>query len=140
MGIFIWFKNKIKGHDLYAKPITLFYKGNQELKSAYGGLISVLIKILIVVFACLLTRVIFTRGGTKKIANKIMYDLANDSTKHYIGKNNFKLAIGFHNFSGGTPKVSIFDETYFNVSVFVSHSKYENGTAVTTREILDHGY
>ena len=65
MGILFWLKRKIEGHDLYGKPITLYYKGNKKLNSAYGGLVSVLIKVLIIVFACLLTRVIFARSGTK---------------------------------------------------------------------------
>ena len=140
MGIFIWLKNKIKGHDLYAKPITMFYKGDQKLKSAYGGFISVLIKILILIFACLLTRVIFNRSATKKIANQIVYDLISDTTKHYLGKNNFQVAIGFYEFRGRKPTVSLLDKTYFSLNVFALHTKRYNDTHTSHTESLEYDY
>ena len=68
-----------------------------------------------------------------------MYDLANDNTKHYLGQNNFKLAIGFHKFGGGTPRVLISDQTYFKVSVNLLHTRWENDEFNNTIEYLDYG-
>ena len=65
MGLFNWASNKVKSHDLYAKPVTFMYDGESKIRSTYGGLVSLMIKLVVVIGACLLTRVIFRKSNTK---------------------------------------------------------------------------
>ena len=121
--IFGYIKSKIKGNDLYDKKITLTYNGDSSYKTLIGGIVSISIKLLILIYAWILIRVIFKRGDTKKTLNRVIKDLTYDTTKHYIGKDGFAIAIAMNNEAGEN---LILDPQYFNLSVsqanYVLHS------------------
>ena len=124
MRLFRWFKDKIKAHDLYATPVSLMYKGEPDLKTPYGGFVSLMIKLLIVTSACFLIRVIFTKSDTTKSVNKIVYDLTNEDQKHYIGQSTFKIAIGLLSVEGIPLDSYILNKAYFSVATTMVHSQW----------------
>ena len=140
MGLQKWLKNKIKAHDLYATPVSLMFKGQPNLKTPYGGLISLIIKLTLITTACLLIRVIFVKSNTTKSINKIVYDLSNQQTKHYIGQSTFKIAIGFNSLDGTMLDSQILDGTYFSVIATMTHAQWVNNTVQYSYEPIEYGY
>ena len=109
--VYKFVKSRIKSSDLYGKKISMTYWGEDSFKTTYGGIISLLIKLIVFAYACILISVIFKRGDTKKTLNTTIKDLTNDKTKHYVGKGSFAFAISYKEFSSNTN--FLMDSTYF---------------------------
>ena len=63
----------------------------------------------------LLTIQIFNRSRSENSINKVVNDLSNDETKHFIGQSTFDFAIGYMNVTGSGSARYLLDQTYFNV-------------------------
>ena len=127
MTFFSCIFNTIKSQDLYAKSIKLTIKGKDKLSTTYGGLMSTIIKLAILVNAVILLFVIYNRNDTKKAVNKVIKDLINDDTKHYIGKSTFGIALGY--VRNSTRTKFLLDPTYFLLQI---------GMLTTTRNNTDY--
>ena len=65
MGVLSYLLHKLKSQDLYAKSVNLTFDGKDKLQTTYGGFISLMIKISIIVNAIILIIVIFKKNDTK---------------------------------------------------------------------------
>ena len=140
MPFVAWVKKKIKNHDLYAKPITLKFKGNSYLSTPYGGLMSLMIKLVIIIRACFLTKIIFDKGNTNKSAYKTVRDLSFDTTKHYIGKSTFRIGLGFHSSVDLLSTPEILDESLFTLNMFTRTIYYgDDNIPIQEYRMLQHG-
>ena len=83
--------------------------------------------------------ILFTRSGTYKSVNKVIHDLTNDNTKHYIGRGTFALAIGYVNLSSHKSTPVLLDQTYFSISAVNEIEHYENKTIVGREQSIDYG-
>ena len=70
MGVFRYLfslsYDKIKDQDIFEKFITLTYNGEESFKSFFGGLVSSLIKLGILIQFAQLAITVFTRNNTTK--------------------------------------------------------------------------
>lgn len=111
-----WVKQKIIQADQYPKTVKLFYKGNTEFKTSFGGIISLIIKILVIGYGMQLLVAVFQRSHSTKSVTKIVKDLSQDTTKHYVGKGTFAFALKM---LGSNPE-RLLDSTYFSLSMSMS--------------------
>ena len=116
MNILRWVHNRIKDNDLYAKSVTLTFKGKTTFSTSYGGVISCLIKLTIIIIAIIRVSIIFNRSDTSKSINKVVKDIVHDDTKHYIGKGTFAIAFGLVDQLVFTSLLT--DSTYFSFQIF----------------------
>lgn len=112
-----WIKNKVKDADLFPSTVKFTFNGETEFKTLYGGLVSLMIKTVVIIYAISLTVSIFTKSGTSKSVNKLVRDLSYDKTKHFIGKSTFAFGIKL---IGPNPEL-LLDKTYFNLLVSNTH-------------------
>ena len=70
MGVFRYLfslsYDKIKDQDIFEKFITFTYNGEESFKSFFGGLVSCLIKLGILIQFVQLAITVFTRNNTTK--------------------------------------------------------------------------
>lgn len=62
----------MKSVDIYAKPITMTYQGNQKFKSTFGGIISMLLISLIVAMFGYKMSLMINRGQTQVKKNTLV--------------------------------------------------------------------
>ena len=108
-----WAWKKVTQADNYASIVQMTFNGKKEYSTFYGGVVSLMIKTTIIMYAVLLIIRIFRRSDSEKIASTMVRDLTYDTEKHYIGKGNFAFAVRL---TGPNPEL-LLDTSYFTFSV-----------------------
>ena len=108
-----WTRSKITEADSYASTVHLTFNGKKEFCTFYGGVVSLMIKTVIIMYAVLLTIRIFRKSDSEKLASTMVRDLTYDDEKHYIGKGNFAFAVRL---TGSNPEL-LLDTSYFTFTV-----------------------
>ena len=85
----LYIRNCFKYFDLYGKPVTLTYKGNEKFKTFLGGFISFWILILVFSYMIILLRVITKKSGTSQSKNSLKRTLNYDTEVHHIYRHGF---------------------------------------------------
>lgn len=125
--------NLLKSNDLYAKTITLTYKGNKSFKTVLGGVLSFIIFMIILVMLIIYAVKVFSYGNTQVYTKTLIKELMNDSTKHYIGKNGFAFAMTYiDTLTGVLNDNKLDDPSYFVVKLQQATYTRVNGTYVRT--------
>lgn len=123
----VFAKDSIRSRDMFPSKVELTYKGNTNFTTLFGGLVSLIIKIIVILYAVYLMFVIFRRTNSSKSVNRLVRDRTYDTTKHYLGRNNFSFAVKL---AGIKPDL-VFDKTYFDLVVSYSHySRNSDGTFI----------
>ncbi|CAI2385440.1 unnamed protein product [Moneuplotes crassus] len=86
------FTDRIKGFDMYPKVITFTYKGEDEFKTLFGGIISVIIKVILVLYTYMMVRIMLGRKDTSKSVNTVVHDILNDNDPISLKGTNFSFA------------------------------------------------
>lgn len=125
--LFSFTKNTIRAADMFPSKVELTFKGNPSFTTLFGGVISLFIKTIVIMYSVYLMVVVFRRTNSSKSVNRVVRDRSHDTTKHYIGRNNFAFAIKLV----GPDSELIFDQTYFELVVSYSHyTMNEQGTFI----------
>ena len=137
--VFGYFASTVKLGDLYGKKIMMTYKGEDSFKTVYGGVVSLFIKLVLLIYAILLISVIFNKGDTKKTVNTTTKDTTKDNTKHYIGRSTFGFGLSFEDYQNGNNL--LMESTYFE---FVIESDFytrdSQGNVRTSTTSIPYGY
>ena len=80
------FKTKITNYDLYPKVVNFTCDGDDKFKTFFGGIVSVMIRIVIFVIAILLSTMIINKEKSTFSVTTTQKDLTNDEEKHYFAK------------------------------------------------------
>ena len=113
-----WIGQKINGADSYSSTVQMTFNGKTEFTTFYGGCVSILIKVIIWLYAGLLVTRILSRSDSQKSASTMIKDLTYETEKHYIGKDTFAFAVKL---TGPNPEL-LLDTSYFRFSV--NNAKY----------------
>ena len=77
---------------MYGMPLTFSYKKNTSFKTTLGGLVTILTRLLILVYVCYEASAVYYRYN--KIVSKSIYeDMSRDKTQIYLKPDNFDIAI-----------------------------------------------
>ena len=75
-----WTRNRVTEADSYASTVQMTFNGNKKFTTFYGGVVSLMIKTVIIMYAVLLTIRIFRRSDSEKLASTMVRDLTYDTT------------------------------------------------------------
>ena len=109
----IWIKEKVKGTDRFALPISLNFKGESSFKTITGGTVSVVILMVLLGYSILLLKEMINRESS--IVNSItkIDNLIYNPNKYNLNDFNFIFGI----YSTETDGSHLLDPTYFTLEV-----------------------
>ncbi|CAI2384546.1 unnamed protein product [Moneuplotes crassus] len=115
----------VKGVDMYPKTITFTFKGQEEFKTLFGGIISLIIKIVILLYTYQMISIMITNKNSSKNVNTTVQNILNDTDPINLTDTKFQFAIRatidgidfdvFNEPSYGTASI---DQFYVNQRVF----------------------
>ncbi|CAI2360481.1 unnamed protein product [Moneuplotes crassus] len=85
----------VKSLDVFGSPIQMFYENNTRFKTIVGGICSLIIVAISVLFSVQLLKVMFERSKLNYTFHSIVRDLTNDHEDEFPGRFGFDIAIGF---------------------------------------------
>ena len=91
--IYYWAKDCVKSRDMFSISISLKYKGQNNYKTRFGGIVSIIIIILSCFFLELLLRDLITKDRTSKTLTLSWNNLVKDTTTYKVWR--FKNSMGF---------------------------------------------
>ena len=125
---FRWIGERIKGFDMYGKTITFTYKGQDQFKTFIGGIVSIILFFVAIIYGVNLLNVMVNRNDTNSTINTVIEDLSVDSEVLNLGESNFQLAIA----ARYDNQISITENNpYFRLTV-TQYSISRNGNEVQT--------
>ena len=77
----LWTYRRVKDADMYSKQITLTYKGEDKLKTFYGGIISIIIMIALLINFCSSMYTLINRNDSKTYTKTVYRDTFKDTNK-----------------------------------------------------------
>ena len=112
----MWYytSSSIRSIDIFPADIKLNYKGKEKFKTLFGGWATLVIFVIMVVYAVFLTnQVINKRGSNTTLSTKIK-DLQNNPEEHQPGLGSFKLILGF----GDSSREIFYNESYYRIEMY----------------------
>ncbi|CAI2384266.1 unnamed protein product [Moneuplotes crassus] len=83
----------VKGVDMYPKTITFTFKGQEEFKTLFGGIISLIIKIVILLYSIQMISIMITNKNSSKNVNTTVQNILNDTEPINLTDTKFQFAI-----------------------------------------------
>ena len=107
-------KTKITHSDLYPKVISFTCDSKGKFKTFFGGIVSIMLRIMIFVIAVLLIVTIINRSNSSFSLTTIQKDLTVDEEKkHYFAMNDIFIGLSL---IGPNPDI-LLDSTYFTLEI-----------------------
>ena len=104
-------KEKVKGTDRFALPISLNFKGESSFKTIIGGTVSVVIIMVLLWYSALLLKEMINRENSIVSSITKIENLIYNSNKYNLNDYNFILGI----YSSETNGSHLSDPTYFTL-------------------------
>ena len=114
---FIWISSWIRSFDIYGKSISFTYKGEDQYKTLMGGCITIVIKVLMVVFAWNLALSMLNRNNTISSVNTIINDIRQDNELLNLTDTEFSFIIRAHYKLNNRFRRLVRNDTIFSLSV-----------------------
>ena len=108
-----WTKEKVKSSDSFPNQITLSYKGDSDFKTLLGGLVSLVIKLILLTYGISLFIILIRRKGTIQTKNSVVTDLTKNEEAYLLDPSKFGFAFTFFGENG----TFFHDESYFKFEV-----------------------
>ena len=77
----LWMYHKVRNTDIYGKQITLTYKGEDKLRTFYGGILSIVIITALFISFCTNMYTLVNRNNSKTYTKTVFRDSFNDTSK-----------------------------------------------------------
>ena len=106
-----WVKNKIKGTDRFAVPVSLNFKGDSSFKTGIGGIVSVVIILGLLGYSIILLKGMINRENSNINSITKIENLIYDPTKYNLNDYSFLAGI----YALGSTSVYFADPTYFTL-------------------------
>ena len=108
----------VKDFDMYGKRIAFTYKGQEEYKTLLGGIITIIVTIVMILYAQIMFRVLIGRTDTNKSTNGLIRNLVSDSESLDLSTTDFSIAFTLDNNNPDNDTFDIItDQSYVNVDV-----------------------
>ena len=92
--ILSWINNRVKNTDRFATPIYLNYKGNSTYKTTIGGILSIIISIILIIYSIILfIKIVNKDGSVINSVTKTNYLLYNSRSYNLI---DYKFLFGIY--------------------------------------------
>ena len=121
----------VKDFDMYGKRIAFTYKGQEEYKTLLGGIITIIVTIVMILYAQIMFRVLIGRTDTNKSTNGLIRNLVSDSESLDLSTTDFSIAFTLDN---DTLDI-IADQSYVNVDV-AQYTITGGATGTTTNQSI----
>ena len=109
----LWVKEKIKGTDRFAIPISLNFNGQSSFKTGIGGIVSAIILLALLGYSVLLCKEMINRESRVINSNTKIENLIYNPYKYNLNNYNFALSIYAVEASGS----HFIDPSYFTLDV-----------------------
>ncbi|CAI2384568.1 unnamed protein product [Moneuplotes crassus] len=83
----------VKGVDMYPKTIPFTFKGQEEFKTLFGGIISLIIKIVILLYTYQMISIMITNKNSSKNVNTTVQNILNDTESINLTDTKFQFAV-----------------------------------------------
>ena len=130
-----WTKEKVKCLDSFSQPIQLSYKGDTKYSTFMGGVSTIIILMIMLIYSISLLIALVERSETRKSKNTIVNDLSSSPPIYNIDEHNFGLAHLFRE-----QDVPFNDESYVNVRYYQVTQTLVSGNTIYNRTEYDHTY
>ncbi|CAI2378946.1 unnamed protein product [Moneuplotes crassus] len=100
----------VRAFDIYGKPITLHYRGEEKFKTYVGGSVTILVFLVLLSYASYLTAVMFQRQTVIYSSSCVVRDLNSDLSDNKPAEHGFAMAIGFR-----WNNISFLDEAFLRM-------------------------
>ncbi|CAI2377012.1 unnamed protein product [Moneuplotes crassus] len=108
--------DRIKGFDMYPTSINFTFDGQEEFKTLIGGVVSIVIKVIIILYSYLMLRIMIERKNTQKSVNTVVTDILNDKSPVHLNTSDFSFA--FNGIIEGDNSFDLLDNPYVSVELF----------------------
>ncbi len=85
-------RSLLKSVDSYGIPVSLTYKKNPEIRSVFGGLVTVLARLVVVIYFCIQCKSIIDKEYDVQ-TSLLKRDLRQDATIYNLTHDNFDFAV-----------------------------------------------
>ncbi|CAI2384425.1 unnamed protein product [Moneuplotes crassus] len=92
-GVSKYMLSTVKGVDMYPKTITFTFKGQEEFKTLFGGIISLIIKIVILLYTYQMISIMITNKNSSKNVNTTVQNILNDTDPINLTGTKFQFAV-----------------------------------------------
>ena len=106
-------QTKITRSDLYPNVVNFICDSKEKFKTFFGGIVSIMLRIMIFVIAVLLIVTIINRSNLTFSLTTIQKDLTIDEEKHYFAKNDIFIGLSL---IGPNPEI-LLDHSYFTLEI-----------------------
>ena len=110
--IYKWVKEYLKDNDMFSQPISLTYKKKSKFQTLYGGIVSSLILVFMVMYGTRLLLIMFSKGATNNSKNTVVHN--SNYSEYYTGRDNFSFAMLINHEPTDNWE---YDPTYINVTM-----------------------
>ena len=109
-----WMSNYVKSFDVYGKTFTFTYKGEDQLRTFWGGWVSFVIVLTLFLNSISLFIVMITRDDSSIYSSTIFNDLSRDTKLLSLANSTFQFAVRLSNYKNETFSQ---DDSYFSMKL-----------------------
>lgn len=121
-----WGKERVKRLDIFSKPITLTYKSSDSFTTLFGGIVSISIFTLLIIYAVTLGLVLVNRKGTQKSKSSTRKNISSDPETYVMTRDNLGFAFIFRENMNNW----YLDRTYLDVQIHQSSINIQNVSSI----------
>ena len=99
--IYKYVNSTLKTADFYGVPVSLNLNGEDSFTTSFGGIMSILVRVVMLWYTITELTLIATRGKTAINTNMISKNLLEDNEKFEIAKDGFRIGLGGFHSRGG---------------------------------------
>ena len=118
----------IRDLDMYGKDIVLTYEGDDKYRTHVGGLASIFVKGILVIYVTYLFYVMFTKGDSSVSVSTLINDVTKDVEILKPAKDGFDFAFSYT----GSGVDYLIDPTYFEFTIQQVEQVWTNGTGTSS--------
>ena len=103
----------VKDIDMYGKRIAFTYRGKEQYKTYLGGIITIMVVVVMILYAQIMFRVLIEKTDTGKSTNGLIRNLISDSDSLDLSTTDFYFAFTMDNDTFDI----ITDQSYINLDI-----------------------
>ena len=88
-----WTMNLIKSFDRFGQPISLKFRNNNTYRSTIGGLMTIMVYTVLLVYLSLNLKAVFLKEEYTVQSSTERFDIAFDNRVVYLNKTNFDIGV-----------------------------------------------
>ena len=133
-----WVAQQVTRYDIYAKTITFTYNGKDTYNTFIGGITTLSIMSVMLVYGINLFLIMINRKGTNSSINTTINDLNNDQEVLNLGNTTFEFGINFgYNVNGEYISFQQ-NDSYFTLYIAQKYEEVNGSETVETTNAIEY--